>query len=187
MKWLRQINRFVLIIGVFAIILACLFRFVLFDRTGNVKTDISSTLTDAINISELSTAEFHYRGIAEVYSDEEKTKVSCRICYNAVVKAGIDLRDVKVTDVNADDKVVMLSLPEIDLKVTIVDEESMATLPSDANITVDTMLKCCKEDAENEARQSKELLDTARENLKMTIEGLAFAILKPQGYTIKWE
>lgn len=182
----KRPTRFVLGIGVIAIVLACLFRFGPLNKTRSVKTDISSTLTEAINIAELSTAEFRYRGIAEEYKDEEKTDVRCRICYNAIVKAGIDMKDVKVLDVDTSEKTVTLSLPAIDLKVTIIDKESMATLPSDADIRVDTMLKCCKEDAENEARQSAGLMDTARENLKAIIEGLAFPILKPQGYTIHW-
>ena len=182
----KQPIKLVLGIGVIAIILACLFRFGPLYKSGTVKTDISSTLTDSINISELSTAEFRYRGIAEIYANEEKTKVRCRVCYNAVVKAGIDMKDVKVDDVDTNNKTVTITMPPIDLKVTIVDEQSMDTLPSDADVRVDTMLQCCKEDAENEARQSKELMDTARENLKATIEGLALPILRPQGYTIIW-
>lgn len=180
-------SKLVLGVGVIAIIAACLFRFGPFSKAGSVKTDISSTLTEAINISDLSTAEFRYRGIAEVYTNEEKTKIQCRVCYNAIIKAGIDMKDVKVLDVDTSEKTVKLSLPKIDIKVTNIDEQSMATLPSDANVRIDTMLKCCEEDAETEARGSKELMDTARENLKATIEGLAFPILKPQGYTISWK
>ena len=169
-----------------AIILTCLFRFGPLYKSSTVKTDISSTLTDAINISELSTAEFRYRGIAEIYANEEKTKVRCRVCYSSIVKAGIDMKDVKVADVDTDNKTVKITMPPIDLKVTIVDEQSMETLPSNANVSVDTMLKCCKEDAETEAKQSKELMNTAQENLKAFIEGLALPILRPQGYTIIW-
>ena len=186
MSMTKQPTKLVLSIGVIAIVLACLFRFGPLNKTRSVKTDISTTLTEAINISELSTAEFRYKGIAEEYKDEEKTKVKCRICYSAIVKAGIDMKDVKIIDVDTSEKIVTLSLPKIDLKVTIIDEDSMATLPSDADVRVDTMLKCCKEDAENEARHSTELMETARENLKAIIEGLAFPILNPQGYTINW-
>ena len=183
----KRPSKLILCIGIIAIILACLLRFSPLNKTRSVKTDISSTLTEAISISELSTAEFRYRGIAEVYTNEEKTKIKCRICYNAIVKAGIDMEDVKIIDVDTNEKTITLSLPTIGLKVTIIDEESMAILPSDANIRVDTMLKCCKEDAENEAKQSLELMNTARENLKAIVEGLSYPILKPQGYTINWE
>jgi len=152
---------------------------------GSVKIDTSSLLTDAIDIAELSTAEFRYRGIADIYSDENRTQLRCRVCYNAIVKAGIDMKKVKF-DVDPESKVVTATLPEIDLKVTIIDEQSMALLPSDADVGIDSMLRFSKEDAESEARESSELISTAQENLKTTIEGLLFPILKAQGYSLAW-
>ena len=62
----------------------------------------------------------------------------------------------------------------------------MALLPTDADVGIDSMLKYSKEDAENEARESSELINTAQENLKTTIEGLLFPILKPQDYSLIW-
>lgn len=175
----------VLCIGIIAVALAGLARFGLLNRAGSVKIDTSSLLTDAIDIAELSTAEFRYRGIADIYSDENRTQLRCRVCYNAIVKAGIDMKKVKF-DVDPESKVVTATLPEIDLKVTIIDEQSMALLPSDADVGIDSMLRFSKEDAESEARESSELISTAQENLKTTIEGLLFPILKAQGYSLAW-
>ena len=93
----------VLCIGVVVIILACLTRFGLLNIKGKTSITTSAMLTDAINISELSTAEFKYRGIADIFSDENRTKVSCRVCYNAVVKAGIDMQKVQF-DINQENK-----------------------------------------------------------------------------------
>ena len=95
------------------------------------------------------------------------------------------MKNVKF-DVDPESKVVTATLPEIDLKVTIVDEQSMALLPSDADVGIDSMLRFSKEDAESEARESSELISTAQENLKTTIEGLLFPILKAQGYSLAW-
>lgn len=89
-----------------------------------------------------------------------------------------------VTDTSK--KIVMATLPEIELKVTIVDEESMSLLPSNADVGIDSMLKFSKEDAESEAKTSDVLINTARENLRATIEGLLYPILKAQDYTIVW-
>ncbi len=89
-------------------------------------------------------------------------------------------------DVDSEAKVIYAVLPDIELKVTIIDEQSMALLPSNANVEIDSMLKFSKEDAENEARQSQELIDTARDNVKATIEGLLFPILKNQGFSLVW-
>ena len=66
----KKLFKQVLIIGIIAVIVAVLFRFVLYKSSRNVNTITSSTLTEAINISELSTAEFKYRGIADVFTDE---------------------------------------------------------------------------------------------------------------------
>ena len=175
----------VLCIGIITVALTGLARFGLLNRAGSVKIDTSSLLTDAIDIAELSTAEFRYRGIADIYSDENRTQLRCRVCYNAIVKAGIDMKKVKF-DVDPESKVVIATLPEIDLKVTIIDEQSMALLPSDADVGIDSMLRFSKEDAESEARESSELISTAQENLKTTIEGLLFPILKAQGYSLAW-
>ena len=175
----------VLCIGIIAVTLAGLTRFGLLNKAGKVKIDTSSLLTDAIDIAELSTAEFRYRGIADIYSDEARTQLRCRVCYNAIVKAGIDMKKVKF-DVDQESRIVTATLPDIDLKVTIIDEQSMALLPSNADVGIDSMLRFSKEDAEKEARESTELISTAQENLKATIEGLLFPILKAQGYSLTW-
>ena len=182
----KKQNIIALAIGVVFIILALVFRLVVLDRPSTISLTTSSTLLEAINISELSAAEFKYRGIAPIYADEERKKLLCRVCYNAVVKAGIDMQKVGF-DVDEENKTVTASLPPIDIKVTIVDEKSIAVLPSNADVRLDYMLKFSKEDAENEARESDTLMDTARENVQAIIEGLIYPILKPEGFTLKWK
>lgn len=175
----------VLCVGMGVVLLVCTLRFGLFSKPGKVTIDASSLLTDVMDVAELSTAEFRYRGIADIYSDENRTQLRCRVCYNSIVKAGIDMKKIQF-DVDPEAKVISASLPDIELKVTITDEQSMALLPSDANVEIDSMIKFSKEDAENEARESQELISTARDNLKATIEGLLFPILKNQGYSLVW-
>lgn len=57
----------VLCIGIIAISLTCMTRFGLFNQPGKRSINTSSLLTDAIDIAELSAAEFRYRGIADIY------------------------------------------------------------------------------------------------------------------------
>ena len=45
----------------------------------------------------------------------------------------------------------------------------------------------CKEDALKEASESKELYQTAEENLQSAIEALLSPILKNAGYTMQWD
>ncbi len=192
-RWTKRCRSFiaghlffsVLCVGVMVVGMSCAVRFGVLDHAGRVNITTSSSLTDAIDIAELSTAEFRYRGIADIYTDEKRTNIRCRVCYNAVVKAGIDMKKVQF-DIDREKKTVTATLPEIDIKVTIIDEQSMALLPSNADAGIDSMLKFSKEDAEKEARQSSALISTAQENLKATIEGLLFPILKAQGYSLSW-
>ena len=179
----KKLLKLVSIIGIIAVMTAGLVRFVLLNSSRNVNTITSSTLTEAINISELSTAEFKYRGIADVFTDENRTNVRCRVCYNAVVKAGINMKEVRF-DVDTKNKVVKASLPDITIKVNIINEQSMAVLPSNADVGINDMLKYSKEDAEKEAMESGELIAVARENLEAIIKGLLLPILKSQGYTL---
>ena len=177
--------KIVLCIGIIVIVIACLFHFGPFNKLGAKSISVSSLLTDSIDLAELSTAEFKYRGIADIYKDENRKKINCRVCYNAIVKAGIDMNNVQF-DVDTEHKIVNAALPDININVTIIDEQLMALLPSDADVEIDKMLKYSKEDAENEARESTELLDIAQENLKATIEGLLYPILKSKGYSLSW-
>ena len=182
----RRIFTAVVTAGVLAVILAGLLRFgpVLFGN-GNANTVTSSELAKAIDIAELSTAEFKYRGIAEIYTDESRTQVRCRVCYNAVVKAGIDMKDVKL-EVDPENKQVTAALPDLKLNVTVIDEQEMALLPSDADVSIGEMLKAAGEDALNEAQQSGELMAAARDNLAKTIEGLLLPVLEAQGFSLAW-
>ena len=179
----KKLFRLVLIIGVTFVLAAGLLRFVLLDSSRNVNVITSSTLTKAIDIADLSTAEFKYRGIAEVYTDENRNRVRCRICYNAVVKAGISMKDV-VFDVDTKNKIVTAALPDIGIKVNLIEEQSMAVLPSNTDVGIAEMLKYSKEDAEREATESGELKAVARENLEAVIKALLLPILKYQGYTL---
>ena len=176
---------FILLLCIIAIGVVAIYRFypMLQPKTVNVLT--SSTLMDVIDITELSTAEFRYKGIAPIYKDEQHSKLRCSICYNAVVKAGINMKDV-VLEVDAENHRVLASLPEITIKTAIVDEKSMSIIPKSTKIDIKDMLIACKKDVENEATQSEELLLSAHENLKMIIEGLLLPILKAHDYRLEW-
>lgn len=182
----KMINMFVLAVGILAILGVCYMRFSPYSRPGRVETKITSTLTEATNLSELSTAEFRYRGIANLYKDENKTQVKCRICYSSIVKAGVDMRKIDYV-VDENNSTIIATLPDIDYTVTIVDQDSMALLPDDVNVELPELLKTSKEDVENEAMKSKELVLTARNNLKTTIEGLLYPILKAEGFSLMWQ
>ena len=178
-------TKLLLIIGIVVIILACLFRIFVLNKLATSKTITSSTLSKAIDIDELSTAEYKYRGIADVYTNESEPKISYKVCYNAIIKASIHMKDVQF-DVDQTDRMVLASLPEIKISANIIDQEQMLVLPSNAKAEINDMLKYSESDAENEAMTSIELISTARDNAKSIIEGLLYSILHPNGYSLKW-
>lgn len=153
---------------------------------GTTTTITSSTLTNAIDISELSTAQFTYNGIAEKYKDEKKQNVECHIRYNAKVKAGIDMKDVEF-DIDEKNKTVKPILPDIKITSNIADEKTLSFIPEGTSIELKDALLICNDDAKNEALKSQELITSAEENLKSIIEGLLYPIINPQGYKVVWE
>lgn len=127
-----------------------------------------STLIEAINISELSTAKYKYKGIAE---NDKKTKVQCYIYYEAEGKAGIDMRQVHF-DIDHENKIVIPSLPDIKITVNTIDEKTLDFMPEKIDVELKKILSECKEDVEKEVARSTELLNTAEENLQSIIEAL---------------
>jgi hypothetical protein len=89
-------------------------------------------------------------------------------------------------DVDRSQKTVTAVLPEVRITSGIVSEDSMSVIPSNTDISLPDMLSACEADAQKEALASGELMETAKENLQATIEGLLYPILSPQGYSLVW-
>lgn len=145
----------------------------------------SSELEKAIDIAQLSTAEFVYNGIAEKYKDKKPEEVECYITYNAHVKVGIDMEDVEflIDEVN---RTVTPILPEININNAVVDESSFSYIPENPDISLKDVITLCKEDVMKNAAESEVLYETAEENLKAVIEGLLKPILDNENYEIVW-
>ncbi len=154
----------------------------------------SSMLEKALEIENISTAEFVYNGIAEHYKDEGESNplffwegndpVDYRICYLASVKAGINMKDVKF-DVDDAKKVVRVVLPDISFTCS-VNPESMQFIPENTDADMQAIFQLCEEDVEFEALQSDELRNVAETNLRSAIEALTLPMLNDRGYSIEW-
>ena len=84
----------------------------------------SSQLEKAVDISELSTAEFIYNGIADKYSDGNLEETECHIAYASTVKVGIALDQITFT-IDEEKKTVTPVLPEITVNTVTVDPDSL--------------------------------------------------------------
>lgn len=144
----------------------------------------SAQLEKAVDIDELSTAEFVYNGIAEKYK-ESSDEVEFRISYDATVKAGIKMSDVTF-DVDNEAKVVRPHLPEVTVTNIHVQEDQLSYMPENPHSEIGEVLAICEQDVQNEAAEAKGFKTTAEENLKTVIEALTTPILKSKGYTLEW-
>lgn len=146
----------------------------------------SSQLEKAVDISELSTAEFIYNGIVDKYSDGNLEETECHIAYASTVKVGIALDQITFT-IDEEKKTVTPVLPEITVNTVTVDPDSLSFIPQNPDVELKDIMTVCKEDALKEASESKELYQTAEENLQSAIEALLSPILKNAGYTMQWD
>ena len=116
----------------------------------------SSQLEKAVDISELSTAEFIYNGIADKYSDGNLEETECHIAYASTVKVGIALDQITFT-IDEEKKTVTPVLPEITVNTVTVDPDSLSFIPQNPDVELKDIMTVCKEDALKEASESKEL------------------------------
>ena len=132
-----------------------------------------STLTDVIEISNLSTLEFTYNAVVSVPTDDEKPTIKYHVKYEGTVTAGIDIEDV---DISIDDKNILITIPEatiqnVDINTGtleyIFEKEKYNTMdvPAEAN-------KICKADLERRAKEEDDLLNIAKENAASAISAL---------------
>ena len=80
-----------IIVGVLVVVILSGLRLSGSFSKGESKTLTVSTLIKTVDIAELSTAQFTYNGIAEVYKSKDSDKIKCRIRYEAIVKAGVNM------------------------------------------------------------------------------------------------
>lgn len=151
---------------------------------GNVVT--VSRLEQAVNISQLSTSEFVYNGIANKYRTDIPDAIQCHIAYNANVKVGIDMADITF-QIDEGNKCVTPILPDITVNSVSLDEGSISYIPKNPDIPLKEVISLCREDAMTEAGSSPKLYETAEDNLKAVVEALLMPILDGAGYSLSWE
>ena len=182
MKKVRAVICIVILVGIISVITK---KTGLFDKIFSTSTVTSSQLEQAINIDDLSTAEFIYNGIAEKYKEDSEDEIECYVSYNSSVKVGIKMGDVKFK-INKDKKEIIPVLPVLKINIATVDPDSISYIPKNPDIELKEVIKLCKKDAMREANDSKELYETAEENIKSVIEALLEPIISSKGYTIIW-
>ena len=144
-----------------------------------------SSLQEAIAIEELSTADFVYNGIAETNKEGILFESTYYISYDSTVKVGVNFQDITF-EIDHDNKGINVLLPKITVNVASIDTSSINFIPKNPDITLQNIYELCKEDAINEANQSKKLKATAEDNVKIVVETLLSPLLDKTEYTLAW-
>ncbi len=182
---------FCAIVVAIIIVIVCFAVFTVNDNSSNRSSSLteddivtSSQLEGVVNVDELSTAEFIYNGIAEQYGEDDDN-VRYRVAYDATVKAGIQMSDVKFT-IDEENKEVIPQLPAISITNVEIDVGSLDYMPTNPNADIKDVLELCEQDVRDEAKSSAKFYETAEENIRLVIEALTLPILENQGYVIDW-
>ncbi len=145
----------------------------------NKKEIISSaTLKEIIEISELSTFEAVYNGVAQVMNEKNTDEIDYYVSYEATVKAGIDFEQI-VIDVDHEKKEIIVTMPEIQINDSIVDMTSLDYIFVNEKANNETVTQkayeACETDVDNECTQEDAIYELAKQNAKNVIE----ALIKP--------
>lgn len=135
----------------------------------------TSTLKKIINVSDLSTFEAVYNGVAKVNNEKKPEEIDYYVSYEAKVKAGIDFEKIEI-EVDNERKKISIALPEIKINEVNVEMETLDYIfvnQKANNSTVSAQAyKKCIEDVEMESSSEQAIYDLAEQNAKNTIEGL---------------
>ena len=142
-----------------------------FDREGEVKTISTASLEEVFDISELSTADYIYNGIAKVYK-EDGTTVKYYVAYEGKVK---DF-DKIVFDIDEEEKVITITIPDIRFTEITVNPGTLEYIFKDKKSETETVhqeaFNICKEDLAERVDKEKELVDSAKKNSIAVVEAL---------------
>lgn len=135
----------------------------------------TSTLEKIINVSELSTFEAIYNGIAVVKNPEKDDKVDYYVSYKAKVQAGIDFDRVEIS-IEDEKKQIVVKIPAINLGEPMVDIASMDYIFENKKANTETVseqaYKACIEDAKNESEKEEAIFTLAKQNAENIIRAL---------------
>lgn len=178
----------IVLLGVIVILL---FKFMLvpfYTKYNQEHTTIvsESSLEKIIKLSEISTYQTVYNGVAEVYASseaEQKNDPLYLVSYESTIKAGIDMNDILV-DVNKKNKKIIFTIPKIKLTNVSVKMETLKIMFRNTDANTETVSKDAYQSAYNDATKECEnnsaLNELATSNLKNAITGLIKPLLNQE-------
>lgn len=139
------------------------------------ETISKSTLEKIINVSDLSTFEAVYNGIAKVTDADNPEKINYYVSYDAKVKAGIDFEKVDIS-IDPDAKIITVTLPEVKITDVNVDITSLDYMFENNKANTETVSEeaynKCIEDVTDESSSEDAIYELAEQNAQNIVEAL---------------
>lgn len=164
----------VAVVVILAILLGIVGPLILDRDKNQYLTEIS--LKEAVDIENLSTIDYTYKGIAEkadkfLWVDT----VDCRVRYEVHIRASYDMDQIEFT-IDETSKTVTAYIPEVQIGTPVLDENKFGYLPESATPDMRDILALCKEDAARDVNQD-ELKREADESLRNIVTALTMPLL----------
>ena len=165
----------VLFVIIAVIITALMIKIKIFNKKSEPTIISKATLEKVINVSDLSTFEAIYNGVAAVENEEKPENIDYYVSYEAKVKAGIDFALVEV-EVNEAEKIITVTLPEVkitdvDVDIASLDYIFMNNKANTETVSAQAYKKCIK-DVTKESNSTDEIYESARQNARNIVEAL---------------
>lgn len=165
----------VLFVIILVIITALMVKIKIFNKKSEPTIISKATLEKVINVSDLSTFEAIYNGVAAVENEEKPENIDYYVSYEAKVKAGIDFALVEV-EVNEAEKIITVTLPEVkitdvDVDIASLDYIFMNNKANTETVSAQAYKKCIK-DVTKESNSTDEIYESARQNARNIVEAL---------------
>lgn len=169
-----------IIVGLIIVIIVAIGTFITVQVLGNQekRAEIltTATLEKMVKISELSTFQAVYNGIAKVMNQDNPDQVDYYVTYMAKVNAGFDFEKVKVT-LDKEVKKITVSIPEIGfIGEPVVDIGTLDYIfmidKAETNTVTAQAYPACIADAKRESEEEPAIKELAKENAKNIMEAL---------------
>lgn len=161
---------------VFIMIIVVFMKFRLFaGREKREEILTVSTLEKIINISELSTFQAVYNGIAKVMNEKKPEQVDYYVSYESKVYAGFNFEEVNITMDEAGKKIIV-AIPEVEITDINVDIASLDYIfinnKANTSTVSEQAYKACLEDVTNESEKVMAIYELAEQNAKNIMKAL---------------
>ena len=169
---------YIICVLIIAAVIVFILKEKMFSRESKPEIISKSTLEKVINVSDLSTFEAIYNGIASVANEEKPENIDYYVSYEAKVKAGIDFEKVNL-EVNEAERIITVTLPEVKITDVNVDIASLDYIFMNKKANTETVsaqaYKKCIEDVTNESNSTTAIYELAKQNARNIVE----ALIKP--------